>query len=148
MLNEQKVGTSYPPVRYEVAREKIREYAEATGATGETGSRYRARDGDVVAPPTFAACFALTGDGSWMRDPELGVHPRFVHGGQEFVFHRAVRVGDVLECTPTIERIDARGGNEVMVVAVHACDEQTKDPVVTGRATLVFLGAGDDGGDD
>ena len=135
MLNQEKVGTRYPTYRYEVSREKVREYAEATGA----GGRYDAEIGDVVAPPTFAACFALGREAAWGQDPDLGVHPRFLHGAQTFDFHRPVRVGDVLDCTPRIASIEVRGRTEFMVVAVDGADAETGEPVVTSSATLIFL---------
>jgi len=59
-LNRDRIGTSYPSYRYEVSREKIREYA---AAVGETDPRYYSDGDDCVAPPTFAACFTLTKGG-------------------------------------------------------------------------------------
>ena len=56
-LNQSKVGTAYPAYRYEVAREKIREYAMALG---ESDARYQSDGDDCVAPPTFAAAFTLS----------------------------------------------------------------------------------------
>ena len=59
MVNAAFAGRSYPPTPvYEVGREKIREFAEATGAApGQPRPRGRPRPRatrDVVAPPTFA----------------------------------------------------------------------------------------------
>jgi acyl-CoA thioesterase FadM len=137
-LNTGRIGHRYPSYRYEVSREKIREYALATGVDD---ARYLADDGEVVAPPTFAACFVTTRGSSWVSDPELGAHPSLVHGSQEFEFHRPVRVGDVLECTPTIANIRSVGSNEFLTAEVDCRDAATGQPVVTSRATIVFFGA-------
>lgn len=106
-LNTDRIGHRYPAYRYEVSREKVREYAAATGVADPAPY---AQEGEVLAPPTFAACFTVVHGGSAMfADADLGAHPVLVHGSQEYVFARAVRVGDVLACTPSIADIVVRG---------------------------------------
>lgn len=135
-LNTDRIGHRYPSYRYEVSREKIREYAAATGVElPEDGEA-----ADLVAPPTFAACISARGSG-WAADPELGFHPMLVHGSQEHVYHRPVRVGDVLECTPVIEEIRARGRNEHLTARLDCVDAATGEDVLTSRALIVFLGS-------
>jgi hypothetical protein len=139
-LNRDKVGTEYPAYRYEVAREKIREYATALG---ETDPRYYSDGDDCVAPPTFAACFTvIKGGQAAMADPDLGMHPALVHGSQRFAWgDRPLRPGDVLSCTPRIESISARGSNEFLTIAVDCRHEGTDDVAVTASQTLVLLGS-------
>lgn len=132
-LNPDRVGHRYPSFRYEVSREKIREYAEVTGAPAVP------EEGEVVAPPTFAACFTITRGSSWAADPELGAHPALVHGSQEYDFHRPLRVGDVLMCTPSITAITSRERTEILTTQVDCVDATTGQPVVTGRMTVVFF---------
>lgn len=134
-LNPARVGHVYPPYRYEVSREKVREYAAATGAPQVPA------DGDVLAQPTFAACFTVTRGGAVLGDPELGAHLTLVHGSQSYEFERTIRVGDVLLCTPSIEAITVRGRNEFLTLRIDAADEATGDPVMTSRGTIVFLGS-------
>jgi hypothetical protein len=138
-LNPARVGHRYPSYRYEVSREKIREYALATGVTDP---RSLAEEGEVVAPPTFAACFTLLRGDTWASDPELGTHPAFVHTAQEFTFHRPVRLGDVLRCTPSVAEIVSRGRTEILTAQVDCEDAGTGVPVVTSRSTLVFFSEG------
>lgn len=94
---------------------------------------------EVVAPPTFAACFCLGRSVELFTDPVLGAHPNLVHGGQEFEFHRPVRVGDVLECTPVITDITARRGMELLTYAVEVVDAHDGEPVLTARSTIIFF---------
>ncbi|MEX2621948.1 MAG: MaoC family dehydratase N-terminal domain-containing protein [Egibacteraceae bacterium] len=134
------MGHRYPAYRYEVSREKIREYALATGVTDPAYTDDTDDTADVVAPPTFAACFTVVRGGEAMfADPELGAHPRLVHGGQEFEWHGALRPGDVVECTPWIADIVARRGNDFVTLQIDCVDAATGEPVVTSRGTLVFL---------
>jgi hypothetical protein len=138
-LNTDRIGHRYPPYRYEVSREKVREYAMATGVADP---QYQADAGDLVAPPTFAACFTVgRGSAPIVADPELGAHWTLVHGAQEYDFHRPVRVGDVLECTPSIADISYRGTNEFLTIQIDCVDAKTGEPVVTSRGTIIFLGA-------
>jgi len=139
-LNRDKVGTQYPSYRYEVSREKIREYASALG---ETDPRYFSSGDDCIAPPTFAACFTvIKGGQAAMSDPDLGTHFALVHGSQRFDFGaRQVRPGDVLTCTPRIDSITARGKNEFLTIAVDCHHEDSGDLAVTALQTIVLLGS-------
>lgn len=137
MLNPARIGHRYPTYRYEVSREKIREYALATGVEDP---RIAADTGDLVAPPTFAACFTVMRAGAaLLDDPELGATPRLLHSAQEYDFFRPVRSGDVLDCTPWIVDVSSRARIERLVLQVDCVDADSGEPVVTGRTTLVFL---------
>jgi acyl dehydratase len=135
-LNLECIGRRYPSYRYEVSREKIREYAAATGVQIP---EELLEDGDLIAPPTFAACLSSGRGASWASDPELGAHPALVHGAQEYDFHRPLRVGDVLICTPSIVNIASRSSTEILTAQLDCTDAVTGDPVVTARSTIVFF---------
>ena len=145
-LNRDKVGTEYPSYRYEVSREKIREYASALG---ESDPRYFSEGDDCVAPPTFAACFTvIKGGQAAMSDPELGTHFALVHGSQKFTYgDRPIRPGEVLSCTPRIDSISARGANEFLTVAIDCRHEDSGELAVTASQTIVFLGSAPSSGD-
>lgn len=139
-LNTDKVGTTYPSYTYEVSREKIREYA---AALGESDPRYFSDGDDCVAPPTFAACFTvIKGGQAAFADPDLGVHPALVHGSQSFTWgDRPLQPGDVLECTPRIDAISARGRNEFLTIAVDCRHRDSGDLAVTASQAIVLLGS-------
>ena len=118
----------------------MREYARATGTGGPAAE---AETGDVVAPPTFAACFTVGRSIEMFLDPELGAHFNLVHGSQEYEFHRPVRVGDALLCTPSIADIKAKGNMEFLTQQIECVDAETSEPVVTSRGTIIFFGSGD-----
>lgn len=138
-LNHARIGYRYPAYRYEVSREKIREYASVTGVRDQA---YQRDDGDLAAPPTFAACFTLVqGTSRMLSDPDLGAHQRLVHGKQEYEFHRPVKLGDLLECTPWITDITTRRDNDFLKLQTDCVDVRSGEPVVTSRATIVFFGS-------
>ena len=139
-LNQSKAGSTYPTYRYEVSREKIREYAVALG---ETDPRYHSEGDDCVAPPTFAASFTLTrGLMLLLGDADLGAHPALVHGSQAFRYGtRPVRPGDVLDCTPRIMSITTRGRNEFLTTVVDCRFAGTDELAVEAEVVIVFLGS-------
>lgn len=142
-LNRDRIGHRYPAYHYEVSREKIREYAVATGVSDAMYMSDPAEvpSSEIVAPPTFAACFTIGGGASLFTDAELGAHPALVHGSQAYEYQRPVRPGDVLECTPWIADISYRGRNEFLTLQIDCVDHESKEPVLTSRATIVFLGS-------
>ncbi len=137
-LNRSKIGTTYPSYRYDVAREKIREYAISLG---ETDPRYLSEGEDCVAPPTFSACFAVArGADAPFKDPDLGAHLSLLHGAQAFVFgDRLLRPGDVLVCTPKIADIISLGRSEVLTLEVDCRFSDTGSRAVLSRTTIVFM---------
>ncbi len=114
----------------------MREYARATGVGG---APVEAETGPTVAPPTFAACFTVGRSDALFADPELGAHWNLVHGAQEYEFHRPVRVGDVLQCTPRIADLKSRGAMDLLTLEIACVDADTGEPVVTSRGTIVFF---------
>ncbi len=99
-------------------------------------------DGEVVAPPTFAACFTVTRADAVFNDPELGAHCNLVHGSQDYTFHRPVRVGDVLRCTPAVVGITPRGRMELLTLEIDCADAATGEPVVTSRSVIIYFSQG------
>jgi len=110
------VGKSYPPTLYAVGREKIKEYARATGETNPLHLDHEAARAagyaDVVAPPMFAVVYCGAAMGPAYFDPELGIDfARLVHGGQEFQWGPLVVAGDEIITVVSVASVDERAGN-------------------------------------
>jgi acyl dehydratase len=109
------VGRTYPPTVYAVGREKIREYALATGETDplhlDLDAARAAGHEDLVAPPMFAVVYQGRGVHAPLFDPELAIDfPRLLHAGQEFRWGPLVIAGDELTTTVTVAQISERAG--------------------------------------
>ena len=81
-------GKTYPPLAYEVGKEKIREYAQAVGEENPVYfDRQAAKDAGfrgIPAPPMFVVVYSAAAMASAILDPEVGVNFfMMVHGGQE-----------------------------------------------------------------
>ena len=130
------VGKEFPPTRYAVGREKIREYARAVG---ETDPRYldvqaaRAEGyEDVVAPPMFAVVYSLPAVWPALFDEEVGIDfAQMVHGGQEFEWGPLVVAGDEITTTASLKDASERRGNDFFVFESVSVNERG-ETVCTG----------------
>ncbi|MBU3688372.1 MAG: dehydratase [Acidimicrobiales bacterium mtb01] len=128
------------PFTIHIESGKIREYANAVGATD---NRYRSEDSPV--PPTFLVTarnlWASPADLSYFR--ELGFDfARLLHGEEEYVFFgRPPRAGDSLEVTTYIadrwEREGRRGGIMRFAAVVSEFRDGNGDLVAEQRSTLI-----------
>jgi acyl dehydratase len=114
-LNTGAIGKRYEPLTYAVGREKIVEYALATGETNplhlDLAAARAAGHADVVAPPMFAVVYQARSVAHAMFDPALEIDfAHLVHGEQAFRWDGLAIAGDELTTTLTVADIlDKRG---------------------------------------
>ena len=126
---------------YAVGREKIREYAHATGETNplhlDPEAARAAGYADVVAPPMFAAVYCAPAIGPALLDPEVGLDfARMVHGAQEFTWHAPVVAGDEITTEAQLEDKAERGGLEFFTFRTVSTNERG-ETVCEGRWTNI-----------
>jgi acyl dehydratase len=144
-IDQSFVGRVYPPTApYEVAREKIREFADAVKDPSPVYRDPAAARAlgyeDVIAPPTFAIVVTLPAGHQVIDDPEFGIdYSRVVHGEQRFVHTRPVRAGDVLQVVVTVDNIRAAAGNDLVTTRADVITV-AGEPVLTAFGTLVARG--------
>ncbi len=114
-VNKDAIGKEYPPVTYEVGREKIREYAYAIGAENPVHLDREAAQAagfrNVVAPPMFCVVYSAPALGPAVLDPEVAINlAAMVHGGQVFEWGEPVCAGDVVTTTPRMAEIYEKDG--------------------------------------
>ena len=110
-----KVGKRYPPLTYAVGREKIREYAAATGFEHplhhDLDTARAAGYADLLAPPMFVVVYCASLFQAALLDPELEIDfAHLVHGGQAFSWQQPVIAGDEITTTLTVKDISERAG--------------------------------------
>ena len=143
-VNEDAIGKSYPPVTYQVGREKIREYAHALGITNpvhhDREAAVAAGFRDVVAPPMFCVVYSAPALGPAVVDPEVGINlATMVHGGQEFVWGEPVCSGDEITTEIEVTEIYERGGKGFYVFESVSTNGDG-DEVVRGTWTNIVRG--------
>jgi acyl dehydratase len=124
-------GRTFPPTPpYVVSRERIVEFAAATGSTYDGGA----------APATFPIVVAFAAMTGLMEDPSVGISlHRVVHGEQRFTYTRPVVAGDELSATLTVDSLRQIGGADIIGTRSEIVDGDGR-PVCTAFATLVHRG--------
>jgi acyl dehydratase len=140
-LNTGAIGKRYEPLTYAVGREKIVEYALATGETNplhlDLAAARAAGHADVVAPPMFAVVYQGRPVTEAMFDPELEIDfARLVHGEQAFQWHRLVVAGDELTTTLAVADIVDKRGIWFYAFATESIN-QRGEPVCAGTWTNI-----------
>jgi len=151
-IDKRHLGKKYGPYRFHVGREHVRDFVHAVGG-GVPGHVFEtpptlfhpetfAADGeasaDVVAPPTYAAAFAIEPFAKAIGDPALGLNVlRLVHGEQEFEFLEPVRPGDVLDTEGVITSIRDRGPLDWLEVTTTTTNQHGR-VVVKGVWTAII----------
>jgi acyl dehydratase len=130
-LDASVTGRTFPATApYGVSREKLVEFAAATGSTYDGGA----------APATFPIVVAFAAMTELMKDPSVGIElHRVVHGEQRFVYTRPVLAGDVLTATLTVDSLRHLGGADILATRSEIADAEGR-PVCTAFATLVHRG--------
>jgi acyl dehydratase len=126
---------------YAVGREKVREYAYATGETNplhlDPEAARAAGYADVVAPPMFAAVYCGPAIGPAILDPAVGIDfSRMVHGAQEFEWGPVVVAGDEITTTAELEDKAERGGLSFFVFRTVSTNDRG-ETVCEGRWTNI-----------
>ncbi len=135
-VKDAAVGKRYPPTTYAVGREKIVEYAHATGETNplhlDLEAARAAGHADLVAPPMFAVIYQFRGAVAPLTDPEVGLDfTRLLHAGQDFRWGALVVAGDEVTTTVAVESISERAGLGFYAFAAESVN-QRGEPVASG----------------
>jgi acyl dehydratase len=135
-VKTEAVGKSWPPTTYAVGREKIREFAHATGETDplclDLDAARAAGFDDLVAPPMFAVVYGMPALAPAMFDADVGIDfARLVHGGQQFSWGELVVAGDEITTTATLTDVSERGGNGFYVFETRSVNDRGAE-VCTG----------------
>jgi acyl dehydratase len=143
-LKTDAIGKEYPPVSYEVGREKIREYAHAVGFDNpvhhDRDAAQAAGFRNVVAPPMFCVVYSAPALGPAVLDPEVGINlAAMVHGGQEFVWGEPVCAGDEITTKAKVVDISERDGKGFYVFESVSTNQDGAD-VVRGTWTNIVRG--------
>jgi len=149
-LNQSLVGKEYPPIRYEVGREKLREFAVAVGETDpvyhDEQAAKAAGHPDLPAVPTFPIVLSFRAGAAVTGDPELGLdYSRVVHGEQAFTYQRPLRAGDRLLAVARVAAIETKGRHELMTTVTDVTTEDG-EPVCQASGLLISRGTAAEGG--
>ncbi|HSM93746.1 MAG TPA: MaoC family dehydratase N-terminal domain-containing protein [Anaeromyxobacteraceae bacterium] len=156
-IDRKHLGRRYGPYRFVVGVEHVRDFVAATGMgvpgrvlgatppgahpwTWDEAAAAASPHGGLVAPPSFAATFAIEPFSAACMDPALGIDlQRLVHGEQEFEHQAPIRPGDVMTTTGEITDLRERGPLDFVEVTTTSVN-QRGETVVRGAWTAIIRG--------
>lgn len=145
-LNKAYIGRRFGPAEpYDVSRTAVQRFVDAIGddlpVYASTAAAQAAGYDTIPVPPTFAIILVSESpDHHPIFEPEFGMqYDRVVHGQQEFIHHRPLRIGDRITITAELTDISTRGRNETVTIETQLVDE-AGEPVCTAINTLVSRG--------
>lgn len=112
-----------------------------------TGFKPKPEKDKPVVPPTFlATAEAWLSAGTWPAGEILGFDlKRSLHGEQEFIFYKPVRVGDRLTgriwLESTFSKTGSRGGEMRFSIWVTGFDDESGNLVAQSKMTIVETGS-------
>ena len=130
-IDTRLIGASSPPQTFEVTREAVLRFMEAT----EDPALQSGNDIEY-APPTFPTTFRVRVPGLELDGSKM----QLIHGEQQYTYTRKVRTGEKITCVARVADIRERSGKSgpmtIVISELTGTDEQGQ-PVFTGRSTLI-----------
>lgn len=112
-LDPKIVGRIYEGTTEAVIPEKTMAYAKATN---ETNPYYYETDEEKLRiPPLFPVTMTIASMKAFVTDESLNLNIfRMVHGEQEILYHRPLRVRDKIKTTVVLESIDVKESGDIL----------------------------------
>ncbi len=130
-IDSSLVGASSQPQTYEVTREAVLRFMEAT----EDPALQSGTDIEY-APPTFPTTFRVRVPGLELDGSKM----QLIHGEQQYTYTRKLRVGEKIACVARVADIRERAGKSgpmtIVISEINGTDEQQQQ-VFSGRSTLI-----------
>jgi acyl dehydratase len=121
-------GRSFGPVALVASPDRVAAFAAATAADPLRWS--------VHVPPLFANAALFAAAPRFLDDPAVAPFTRsLIHSAQAYTWTRALKVGETVEVTGTVESVRARGSLHLVTFTVEASG--SSDPWL--RGTSLFL---------
>ena len=141
MIDQKFIGKKYPTVKFEIGKEKIREFARAVGDMNplylDDEKAAASKYGGIVAPPMFVVVYAKEPVGAMLFDGDLGLNlPMLVHGEQGYEFGAIVRPGDVITTEGFIKDIYNKKGKDFVIFETVSTNQNGE---MTAKATWTFV---------
>lgn len=122
-------GLTYPSVTYTIEPAHVATFTDVVGQSAPG------------VPPTFLTTAEFSVFPEVIADPRLALDfSRVVHGTQEYVYRRPLRVGETVTVTASIESAKVRGGSGFLTIRTEVRDD-AGEPVATARSMLIERGA-------
>ena len=143
MLNRSLIGKKYPPIEFNVDKQRLKFFAKATGQTDPLyfDETYAVDQGhpSILAPPTFLTMVAMEQEKPYQYLEDLNIKMgRLLHAKQMYSYHEPVYAGDTIIMDSKIaDMYDKKEGTLQFVVFKSHFTNQKQSKVAEASSTLV-----------
>ena len=143
MLNRALIGKKYPPVVFNVEKQRLKFFAKATGQTDPLyfDEAYAVDQGhpSLLAPPTFLTTVSMEQEKPYQYLEDLNIKmERLLHAKQMYSYHAPVYADDTITMDSKIaDMYDKKEGTLQFVVFKSHFTNQKQSKVAEASSTLV-----------
>ena len=130
-IDSSLIGTTSTPETFEVTREAVERFMEATGDPALNSGKPL-----EFAPPTFPTTFRVRVPGLELDGSKM----QLIHGEQQYTYARQLRIGEQVTCQVRVADIrerTGRSGSMTFVILEMTGSDSQHQPVFTARSTLI-----------
>ena len=130
-IDSSLIGTTSTPETFEVTREAVERFMEATGDSSLNSGKPL-----EFAPPTFPTTFRVRVPGLELDGSKM----QLIHGEQQYTYARQLRIGEQVTCQVRVADIrerTGRSGSMTFVILETTGSDSQQQPVFTARSTLI-----------
>ena len=130
-IDSSLIGTTSTPETFEVIREAVERFMEATGDSSLNSGKPL-----EFAPPTFPTTFRVRVPGLELDGSKM----QLIHGEQQYTYARQLRIGEQVTCQVRVADIrerTGRSGSLTFVILETTGSDSQQQPVFTARSTLI-----------
>tara|TARA_Y100001960_G_C14605207_1_gene792887 strand:- start:637 stop:1074 length:438 start_codon:yes stop_codon:yes gene_type:complete len=143
MLDRSLIKKRYPPISFDVEKQRLRFFAKATGQTDpiyfdEQAARENGHP-SILAPPTFLTVVGHEQEKPYKYITDLGIDfGKILHAGQTYKYHKPVYAGDVITMeSQIVDLYEKKNGTLQFIEFQSTYANQDNIMVAESLATLV-----------
>ncbi len=143
MLDRLLINKRYPPISFDVEKQRLRFFAKATGQTDpvyfdEQAARENGHP-SILAPPTFLTVVGHEQEKPYKYITDLGIDfGKILHAGQTYKYYKPVYAGDVITMeSQIVDLYEKKNGALQFIEFQSTYANQDNIMVAESLATLV-----------
>ena len=143
MLDRSLINKRYPPISFDVEKQRLRFFAKATGQTDpvyfdEQAARENGHP-SILAPPTFLTVVGHEQEKPYKYITDLGIDfGKILHAGQTYKYYKPVYAGDVITMeSQIVDLYEKKNGALQFIEFQSTYANQDNIMVAESLATLV-----------
>ena len=144
MLNKSLINKTYPPIIFDIEKQRVKFFSKATGQTDpvyfdEDAAKEKGFP-SLLVPPTFLTTVSHEQKNPYQYLDDLSIDMKNVlHAGQSYKYHHLVFAGDQITVKSKIKDIyDKKNGSLQFIEFESIFLNQNKKLIVESLSTLVI----------